>query len=153
MNWQAISTIAEVLGAAGVIITVIYLAIQIRQNTGSVQAATEHTLMSQEIEVYALMAAHADVYQRGSTDLASLSKAERIVFNNLMFSQMSQIYSSWVQRKGGFIELPVWQAYENGALLTLAAPGFREAWEENKITYPVEFQKAVADLLRSDQSN
>ena len=86
MNWEVVSAIAEVLGAAGVIITVIYLAVQIRQNTRFVQGATEQTLMSQEIDVYTLMATHADVYQRGCDDLASLSKADRIVFDNLIFA-------------------------------------------------------------------
>lgn len=33
MNWEAIGSIAEALGAAGVIATLLYLALQIRQNT------------------------------------------------------------------------------------------------------------------------
>jgi hypothetical protein len=147
MNWEVVSTVAEVLGATGVIITVIYLAVQIRQNTRFVQGATEHTLMTQEIDVYALLATHADVYQRGCGDLASLSKADRIVFDNLVFAEMSQIYSGWVQRKQGLIEPQVWQAYEKSVVLTLADAGFRKAWEEGKETYPKDFQNEVKALL------
>ena len=33
MNWDAIGAIAEVVAAIGVILTLIYVAIQIRQNT------------------------------------------------------------------------------------------------------------------------
>jgi hypothetical protein len=33
MNWEAIGAVAEVMGAFGVIATLIYLAIQIRQNS------------------------------------------------------------------------------------------------------------------------
>jgi hypothetical protein len=33
MNWDAISTIAEVVGAAAVVVSLIYLAVQIQQNT------------------------------------------------------------------------------------------------------------------------
>jgi hypothetical protein len=32
MNWEAISAIARLLGAIGVIITLIYLSVQIKQN-------------------------------------------------------------------------------------------------------------------------
>jgi hypothetical protein len=39
MNWEAIGAIGEVVGAAGVIASLIYLAAQIRQNTRSVEAA------------------------------------------------------------------------------------------------------------------
>ncbi len=153
MNWEVISAVAEILGATGVIITVIYLAIQIRHNTRFVQGSTEHTLMSQEIEVYALMATHADVYQRGCDNLASLTKAERVVFNNLMYSQMSQFYAGWVGFKRGLIDQPVWQAYENSTLMTMADRGFRQAWEQDKAGYPQGFQDEVQALLKRDESN
>lgn len=38
MNWEAIGAVGEILGAAGVIATLVYLAVQIRQNTRSNQA-------------------------------------------------------------------------------------------------------------------
>ena len=37
MNWEAISTIAEIIGAAAVVISLIYLAVQIRQNNRQVE--------------------------------------------------------------------------------------------------------------------
>ena len=153
MNWEVISAVAEILGATGVIITVIYLAIQIRQNTRFVQGSTEHTLMSQEIEVYALMATHADVYQRGCDDLAGLSKAERVVFDNLVYSEMSQVYAGWVQHKRGLIDQGVWQAYEKSTLSSLAEPGFGEAWESGRTTYPQDFQNEIQALLKRGESN
>ena len=39
MNWEAIGAIGELLGAITVIATLIYLAIQVRQNTTSIQTA------------------------------------------------------------------------------------------------------------------
>ena len=37
MNWDAIGAGAELIGATGVIITLIYLAMQIRQNTNQLK--------------------------------------------------------------------------------------------------------------------
>jgi hypothetical protein len=37
MNWDAIGAVAELLGAAGVIVSLGYLAIQIRQNTAALR--------------------------------------------------------------------------------------------------------------------
>ena len=37
MNWEAIGAIGEVLGAIGVIVTLAYLAVQIRQNTRDIR--------------------------------------------------------------------------------------------------------------------
>jgi len=40
MNWDAVGAIAELLGAIGVIASLVYLATQIRQSRDQMQAAT-----------------------------------------------------------------------------------------------------------------
>lgn len=40
MNWEAIGAVAELVGAIGVVASLAYLAVQIRSNTKSAQAAT-----------------------------------------------------------------------------------------------------------------
>ena len=64
MNWSAVEAIWLAIGAVGVIVTVAYLAHQIRQNTQSIQGATEQSLMTLEKEVFGLIADNA----RLSTD-------------------------------------------------------------------------------------
>jgi len=44
MNWNAIATVAELLSAVGVIASLVYLAIQIRQNTKVARAETTKDL-------------------------------------------------------------------------------------------------------------
>ncbi len=44
MNWEAIATVAEIVGAAGVIASLIYLAVQIRQSTKVTRAETTKDL-------------------------------------------------------------------------------------------------------------
>ena len=51
MNWEAIGVVAEVVGAAGVIITLVYLAIQIRQNTASTKSLTQQQLFDSVMQV------------------------------------------------------------------------------------------------------
>jgi hypothetical protein len=38
VNWEAAGAIGDIVGAAGVIVTLVYLAVQIRQNTRSLRA-------------------------------------------------------------------------------------------------------------------
>jgi hypothetical protein len=47
MSWDAIGAVGELLGALGVIASLIYLAIQIRQNTESVRMASHHGVADQ----------------------------------------------------------------------------------------------------------
>ena len=45
MNWDAIGAVSELIGAVAVVATLIYLAVQIRQNTKSVQSTNFSTWM------------------------------------------------------------------------------------------------------------
>ena len=51
MNWQALGTIAEIIGALVVVATVIYLAIQTRQHTLAVQASVRQAMLSEDREL------------------------------------------------------------------------------------------------------
>ena len=44
MNWEAIGATGEVVGAVAVFATLVYLAIQIRQNTASLKASSHHAI-------------------------------------------------------------------------------------------------------------
>ena len=44
MNWDAIGAIGEIVGAAAVVVTLIYVAVQVRQNTKSMDESLELAL-------------------------------------------------------------------------------------------------------------
>jgi hypothetical protein len=57
MNWEAVGAVGEILGAAGVIATLGYLALQIRQNTRQTQA------LAANASAIALQGARKSVYE------------------------------------------------------------------------------------------
>ena len=52
MNWEAIGAVGEVLGAIGVIVTLGYLAVQIRQNTRQIEFSSKATVASATQEFF-----------------------------------------------------------------------------------------------------
>ena len=44
MNWEAISAVSEIVGAVAVVISLIYVAAQIRQNTKMMRTAAKQNL-------------------------------------------------------------------------------------------------------------
>ena len=46
MNWDAISAVGEILGAAAVVLSLVYLATQIRQGTSATRTATRDAAMA-----------------------------------------------------------------------------------------------------------
>ena len=149
MNWNAIAAIAETFGAIGVVITVAYLAFQIRQNTNSIQGSTEQTLMSLEMSMYHLLAQHADLYKRGSADVADLTPDETNVFEFLVSAVMSQMYSAFAQYRRKLITPAVWETY-----LTewesdyLTHSGFQHQWELIEHAYPKDFRQSLDQVKK-----
>ena len=69
MNWELVGAIAEIAGAVGVLITLVYLAIQIKDNTKSLQAGSLESVLDGPRDRYFLPMAMesdlADIYARG----------------------------------------------------------------------------------------
>ncbi len=92
MNWDAIGAIAELLGAIGVIASLVYLATQIRhsrdqmsQNTQAMRAGSYQSFFQNLDEVAARSSSgpeYAKAVRLGSADLDQLSEEEAFYYNN-----------------------------------------------------------------------
>ena len=67
MNWEAIGAIGEVVDAAGVISSLVYLAVQIRQNTKSVRRASARQSSEKNAVALRGLEARPKSLHRGST--------------------------------------------------------------------------------------
>ena len=61
MNWEATGAIGETIGALAVFLTLIYLAMQIRQNTNTVQASAVDASISRVTSVRQSIFENAEV--------------------------------------------------------------------------------------------
>ena len=87
MNWEATSGIAEVLGATGVIVTLVYLAIQIRQNSAAVRLSNYWQLTAQLSEFTNQLSSDPEliqIYQCGLNSYRELPDLDRARFCMLL---------------------------------------------------------------------
>ena len=69
MDWNALGAIGEIVGALAVFLTLIYLAIQIRQNTLAVQASAMDSANKQVSQVRESIFSDSEIanlYRRGN---------------------------------------------------------------------------------------
>jgi len=112
MNWEAIGAIGEVLGAVAVILTLTYLAAQIRQNTRSTRATTysdtthgwHEYLQQQSVADIELL---IDLTRRPS-ELTTGEFYRAYYLCRVMFRRMEHDY---YQFKAGTFEADTWNAY------------------------------------------
>ena len=80
MNWDAAGAIGEIIGALAVFLTLIYLALQIRQNTKAVQASAVDASIGKVTSVRQSMYENAEVaaiYVKGLANPDDLDEESR----------------------------------------------------------------------------
>jgi hypothetical protein len=83
MSLNDLANIGQVIGAIAVVISLIYVAMQIRQNTNAVRSGTAQTVHEHFAKWYHLVAADDELSQivaTGLRDYGSLSEKDRVRF-------------------------------------------------------------------------
>jgi hypothetical protein len=147
MNWDAIAAVGELLAAVAVLISILYLARQIRQST-TASVLSLHQGISQAYQgINELIAGSpdlADIIVRGATSRADLSPAEIIRFDCLMTNFFNIIEHVHQQESGAGILTS--QSEEMLAAVLrkrLVFPGVSEWWLENVDDFTIEFVEWV----------
>ena len=105
LNWDAIAASAEGLGAIAVIISIIYLAAQVRQTRLQLQAQAEDNIVSRAFDAYSPIydGNNASIFRRGLENPEALNEDEAFVFRNLMDRQRGAFGAVIRNRENGAI--------------------------------------------------
>ena len=132
MSWDALGAIAEILSAIGVLITLIYLAFQIRDNTRSLHAASLESILEGARDRYFLPMANtpdmANIYARGLNSLEQLDEDETRRFFYMMYEQLFQMQQVWQLRERDLIPQIDYDAWLDYTASLLRTEGGAEMW-------------------------
>ena len=162
MNWDIVGAISEVVGAVGIIVTLAYLALQVRQNSAHLAESAKLTEASQiEATANAVMEQRSmlllnpellDLQTRGSQDYMSLSSNERVKFD-LMIRNGFQLSQTMYLRHLLFNHDP--ENHEGATKRleqSLRMPGIRDWLRENEFDWRPEFREWIESAIeRIDQ--
>ena len=157
MNWDAIAAIAEALGVIGVIVSIVYLSIQVRHsNQVSEDAAFKNTLalgISSHHEM--IEGANGDVVIKGLLNYEALSGREKLVFDSVVTSWFTVVASALFSRDVGFID----EKHTETLGSTLRARffpyrGIHSWWRESKDIFTPEAQRWFeAEMSKADMDS
>lgn len=145
MNWEALGAIGDIVGAFGVVISLLYLAIQIRAQNRESRIASVHELTESFRD--AILSFQnpnlADVWARAKTDFESLSETERLQF----MSMVQHIFRVWEdafrQYQGKRLDPTMWEAMVVQFSGYLSLPGVMRVWAIRKQSYGADFRHFV----------
>ena len=101
MNWDALGAIAELIGAVAIIISIVYLAVQVRQTRKQLQAQADDYISTRAFEAYnpVYEGGNARIFRVGLETPDALNEDEAFVFDLLMDRQRGA-FASVVTRQG-----------------------------------------------------
>ena len=144
MNWEAISAIGEIIGAGAVVLSLVYVAVQIRQNTNTLRgaAAAEAVAAIREwnsriVDDPAINA----IFMKGVEGMTNLSPEEKARFVPLMFNLFKTFEHLHYQYARGALAPEIWAGWEVAAKGYLTSPGCMEYYRERRATLSREFQQ------------
>jgi hypothetical protein len=111
MTLNDLANLEQIIGALAVVISLIYVALQIRQNTNAIRSATAQTVHEHFANWYHLIAADAELAQiaaNGLPDYASLSEKEKVRFVATFMSFLSYSQNAFLKWREGLLKPALW---------------------------------------------
>jgi hypothetical protein len=154
MNLTDLANIGQVIGALAVVVSLIYVALQIRQNTNAVRSATAQTVHEHFANWYHLLASDPELSQiaaNGLRDYSSLSEAERVRFIATFMSFLSYSQNAFLKWRDKLLAPQLWLGWEFVIMNLVCAPGGQALWKERAYMFGEEFRRYVEnDLMKRE---
>lgn len=148
MNWDAIGAIGEITGALAVVISLVYLATQIRAQNREARLAAMHEVSNNFREVTSKFATEdmSEIMVRANKNFDDLSDAEAVRLVILGGGLFRGWEEAFIQHREGRLDNSIWQAIHNHYGLVMNGAGIRRVWLLRKSLYNEDFVAFVDTL-------
>ena len=131
MSLSDLASVGSFVSGFAVLISLIYLALQVRQTKRNQQIAIRHSRATRVVELHLALAdvAVADAWLHGSGSPEKITRTEVGQFNNLCRALFFHFEDSFYQREEGLLNDDAFETVVAGVRLSARSPGFRAAWK------------------------
>jgi hypothetical protein len=144
MDWTAMSAISETIGLIALLATLIYVAVQTRQNADAIRANTRHEILASDQALLQRFSEDPDLEQfRYKPDLTTSDRI-RIGFLFLTFARIRE--NNWFQYRSGVLDDLTWRSYKASIAVMFGAPNGKTWWESYS-SIPGIFDPAFISLV------
>ena len=135
MNWDAIGAIGEMIGASAVVISVVYLALQIRKQTHESRLAATRELNNQNVQSQTVITENAEIasiYLKAVRDYESLPDLDRLRISLQFQRNFRMLEQQFLHIKSGNVEASYLESVNKAYREWLVFPGVKQWWKLSK---------------------
>ncbi len=144
MTIEIMANYADIIGGVAVVMSLIYVGIQIRRNTKSSQSQTNQSAHESLATVSLAVAKDSDfsnLARKGMLAFDELTEEEKFQFILLMVTIFRRYENIFYQYQKRFLEKDLWEGYSRSMLLYFYTSGGQAFWTLRRTHFSGLFQK------------
>lgn len=144
MTIEQLGSIGEIVGAVGVVLSLIYLAVQIRRNESTTRAGTTQALLSTStVMLYEMSESQSTWLVRGMAG-EELSPEEKVRKDFYFYALFSHFNNAYHQNFVGKLDAEIWEMFDSRATRNVSSmPDFDEWWDAFRSNFTKSFQDYI----------
>jgi hypothetical protein len=149
MNWEAISAVSQLIGSVAVVVSVLYLAVQLRGNTRVAKVAAQDaaaTALRDVTKPFMENAELARIWRTGLEDLKALSAEDQARFFHAAYQFMKALETIHYHYVYGLLDTQLWEGWSELLQHYVATPGIHYYLTERGPVFSRRFREFIATL-------
>ena len=152
---EVLGNLGEFVGSIGIVVSLIYLAIQIRRDTAQtalqtkdVHATAFQNLIDHHSSLQMGMITNdelRDAVRKARQEPDAMSAEEVRLYRLFTTQQMRSFYNAYHLFSSGLIDREQWKAFEGNITRVATSARFNAFWDQAKHDYPEQFQAEIDD--------
>ncbi len=143
MTIMELGALGEFVGAIGVVVTLVYLTMQLRQNTNAIELNTARAVTEELQTMFSLIASNqelAEIFVTASGE-SELEGAERARFYRFTHNIVRVFENAFLQSRSGVIDQAHWEGTTRMMIDYTSSAGFQGYWLDRKHWVSDEFRE------------
>ena len=135
MTLNELGSLGEFMSGLAVVVTLIYLALQIRHNTRAVRSSMHQDMVESTLRIAESVSDNPDVGRivlKANEDYDGLTKEEFVRFEAYAERVFGNFESVFYSYRNSMIEQDLWESWEASYLADISRTAMRRFWHEDR---------------------
>lgn len=149
MSWEAINAISQLVSSIAVVLSLLYLALQVHRGTRIARISAQDSASSALRDVTKPFMENAElgrIWQQGLEDLGTLSAADQVRFFHAAYQFLKAFETIHFHYADGLLDQQLWNGWRELLRHYAVASGIAHYWKMRHDLFSVRFQKFMQSL-------
>jgi hypothetical protein len=153
---ESLANLGEIIGAIAVVVSLIYLAVQVRQNTQAQRTENFSRALDRVAAMQATLSQDSEtsaIFSKGVAEPSELKPKERMQFTWAMYELFGAFEFMFLASKANAIPEEVWRRWSSAVAWWLSFPGVQTWWKVRPIPFTDSFTLYIESLLENNPTD